>query len=154
MRAPVTLSTTFSLDDIGRYVCNTLAQKVLPPTAPVERYLDAAAHQIGTDTTVACTDIAENPNRKACGVNHPTTLLGFAILRCTGFLPPSPPAEKATYVDSSVAPHAPECLGACVVCRRLHPQLQSNYACATRQPRKHIGRAHRVATQVRDERRR
>jgi hypothetical protein len=24
MRAPVTLSTTFSLDDIGRYVCNTL----------------------------------------------------------------------------------------------------------------------------------
>jgi hypothetical protein len=24
MRAPVRLSTTFSLDDIGRYVCNTL----------------------------------------------------------------------------------------------------------------------------------
>jgi hypothetical protein len=24
MAAPITLSTTFSLDDIGRYVCNTL----------------------------------------------------------------------------------------------------------------------------------
>jgi len=24
MPAPITLSTTFSLDDIGRYVCNTL----------------------------------------------------------------------------------------------------------------------------------
>jgi hypothetical protein len=28
-----------------------LTQKVLPPTAPVESYLDAAARQIGTDTT-------------------------------------------------------------------------------------------------------
>src|SRR5262249_31591053 len=31
-----------------------------------------------------------------------------------------------------VAPHSPECFGACIVCGRLHLQLQFNYACATR----------------------
>jgi hypothetical protein len=31
-----------------------------------------------------------------------------------------------------VAPHAPKCLGACIVCGRLHRQLQCNYACTTR----------------------
>jgi len=32
----------------------------------------------------------------------------------------------------AVAPHAPECLSACIVCSRLHLQLQFNCACATR----------------------
>src|SRR5947208_581749 len=43
-----------------------------------------------------------------------------------------PPARQATYLDfTGRAPHAPECLGACVVCGHLHLQLQFNYACAT-----------------------